>query len=202
MTNSSARFSEVVLPVIAALFCWAGCSKSPVVVSASGGSVTNIEKHAAKPMPELERVQVSVTNTRSTLIGFTRKSPAPWDTGNNLSFHFGKPQVPGQNKEEVSWRVVNMHAENFFEITRRLKISAVEVHVWHTDRLATTIQEVGQPERPLTIDQGYAVVTDSRIPRNWYLSEPGVNGGRGKVPLDSDLAQLKAAYPGSFRASP
>jgi len=91
--------------------------------------------------------------------------------------------VPGQIEEWEAWRVVNMHAENFFEVASRLKMSSVEVHL-----LRFKVQEFGYQEH-----KGYAVVTDPRIPRSWYLSEPH---------LDSKTARaLRAAYLESFRAS-
>jgi hypothetical protein len=87
-----------------------------------------------------------------------------------------------------------MHTENFFEIARRMKMSSVEVRL-----LRVKVQEFGRPEERTA---SYAIVTDARIPRNWYLSEPGCNfEDRDRDSVEAKTArELKAAYPENFRA--
>jgi len=203
MTVTDMRYGGVIGQVIAAVICLVGCSRNLVTDSAPEPVTTNMDQQEAKRSRPLERVIVQVTNTISTAIGFRRSSPPPWEDGNYLTFHFRKASVPGQVEEWVSWGVVNMHSENFFEITRRLKMSSVEVHVLHTGASPAKVQEPGRPERTITTYGGYAVVTDPRIPRKWYLSEPGGNVGRGgKTHLESKTArELRAACPENFRVS-
>ncbi len=158
----------------------------------------NMPQQEAKPSLALERVRVMVplgfTNCAHTQCLIERSSPPPWQHGNFLAFTFRKVTAPGQMEEWAYWRVVNMHAENYCEITRRLKMSSVEVHVLHTGASHERHQELGHPERTITTDEGYAVVTDARIPREWYLYEP-----RGNV--SKTLRALRAAYPENFRES-
>jgi len=203
MTLTDMRYRGVIGQAIAAVICLVGCSRSPGPNSTREAVTTNMEHQEAKLSLPLERVMVSVTNTITTLIRFRRSSPPPWQDGNFLTFHFRKAPVPGQMEEWVSWGVVNMHSENFFEITRRLKMSSVEVHVLHTGASPAKVQEPGRPERTITTYGGYAVVTDPRIPGKWYLSEPGGNEGRrGKTRIESKTArELRAACPKNFRAS-
>jgi hypothetical protein len=202
MNVTDIRYGGVVGQVVAAVICLVGCSRSSVSNSGHESLTTNRRQQEAKPSLALERVRVMVplgyTNCAhgGVLIERNLRSPPPWQDGNSLTFTFWKATVPGQVEERAYWYVVNMHAENYFEITRRLKMSSVEVHVLHTGKSPERVQEVGQPER--TLDNGYAVVTDPRIPREWYRSEPVV----GNTSLDWKTAQtLRAAYPESFRAS-
>jgi hypothetical protein len=143
----------------------------------------------------LEHTQVSVTNILVTLIGLTRKSGPPWADGNYLTFSFREPQLRDGQEVHASWQVLNMHGENFGEITRRLNLSSVEVRVLHTQYLPVTDFMAGSSSgHPLRLDEGYALVTDSRIPREWFLA---------RVAAHTDLntgAVLEQAYPQFFRA--
>lgn len=196
------RYGSVIGQVVAAAICLLGCSRDQIPDPAHEAVTTNVEQQEAKLSPPLERVMVAVTNTATTLLPFTHNTPPPWRDGNHLTFHFRKAPVPGRMEEWVSWGVVNIHSENFFEITRRLKMSAVEVHVMHTGAAPAQFQEPGRPERTIMTDGGYAVVTDARIPRKWYLSEPGQTQARAKPHIDSKTArELRAAYPANFRAA-
>src|SRR5438067_2394769 len=101
---------------------------------------------------------VSVEEARRTCeithAAFEHSSPAPWKYGNRLKLRFGKASVPGQMEEWEAWRVINMHAENFFEVASRLKMSSVEVHL-----IRVKLQEFGHPHSTAS----YAVITDARI---------------------------------------
>ena len=87
-----------------------------------------------------------------------------------------------------------MHTENFSEITRQLKIDAVEVLILHTKKTPITIQQIGGPKYEAFDDAGYALITDPRIPREWLLSEPRLGDRKIK-------SHLKAGYPKNFRAA-
>jgi hypothetical protein len=171
-----------------------GCSKDPVDPAPPLPAGTRVKPKEPMPSLSLEPVLVPITNAITTLIGFQRSSPPPWKDGNFLSFHFLKPQVAGQEEERASWSVVNINAENFSEITRQLRIDSVEVLVLHTKKNPVTIQGPG-PQYTALEDVGYALITDPRIPREWFLSEP-VRGCDEKI-----ASQLKSAYPKNFRAS-
>jgi hypothetical protein len=179
------RWGGVISQVIAAVICLLGCARSPVPNPAPKAFATNMQPQTAKLPLLLERVVVPLeTTSMSTLIHFPSNSPLPWEHGNWFTIEFTKPPVRGQKEERVRWDVVNMHTENFREITRRLKVSSVEVHVLRDNAY------------PLNV--GYAVITDARIPREWYLSEPARVLGH----LDLKTAnELKAAFPEYFRAS-
>ena len=127
----------------------------------------------------------------TTQMLFSHDSPPPWKNGNALGLRFREASIPGQIDEWEYWRVVNMHTENFFEVTRRMKMASVEVHL-----LSIKVQEFGRPERTAS----YAVVTGPRIPRNWYLSWPGNNFGDPSRVDPKTAQELKAAYPENFRA--
>ena len=112
-----------------------------------------------------ERVVVPISGHIMTAMAFHRTTPAPWTNGNTLEFRVHRPASPEHPEEQTSWRAINIHAENFHEIVGRLGIKSVELHVLHTTRLPSEVQETGKPTRTVMMDQGYAVVTDRRIPR-------------------------------------
>jgi hypothetical protein len=102
-------------------------------------------------------------------------------------------EAAGQEEERARWSVVNISSENFYEITRKLRIDSVEVLVLHTRKNPITIQGPG-PKYTAVEDEGYALTTDPRIPREWLLSEPSG--------CDKEIGrQLIAMYPKNFRAS-
>ena len=178
--------------VIAALICLVGCSKNPVPDAAREPVTTKIGQEEAKLPFSLERVMVPVTNSQTTGILFRRTSPPPWRDGNYLTFYFRKPAVPGQPEEWASWKVANIHTENFGEITHRLGLKAVEVSVLHTAKSSIRIRPAHGPERAAIQDECYAVITDIRIPREWLRTVPGADR--------ATATDLHAAYPRSFRA--
>ena len=204
MTLSEVYYDRVIGAVIAAAICLAGCSKQPVTDTARGEVTTSVDHPKAELTHPWARFMAPVTNTTSTARLFRHTSPPPWDAGNFLTFRFFKAPVPGQMEEWVEWDVVNLHSENFAEITSRLKLTSVELHVLPTGSSLEKFQEHGRPERTITSSRGYAIVTDARIPQSWFLSEPGKSMGiHGPARLDPDIAQrMRAAFPENFRALP
>jgi hypothetical protein len=182
--------------VIAAVSCLAGDSNISVTDPASKAITTHPQQPTARVLLASKRVMVSVETAHrtcsTTQMLFFHNWPPPWQYGNALGLRSGKASVPGQTDEWQYWRVVNMHTENFFEVARRMKMRSVEVHL-----LRVKVQEFGRPEERVA---SYAVVTDARIPRNWYLSGPGCNFGDQARVEAKTARELKAAYPENFRA--
>ena len=148
----------------------------------------------------LERTEVSVTNLMSTLIGFRRTSEPPWEYGNYLTFQFRKPELRDGLEEHASWHAVNIHAENFYQITKRLNLSSVEVRVLHRQlNKGKMVSEPNNTEREFFTDDGYAIVADPRIPREWFLGEPGACTSAESHMDRKTRAILLAAYPEFFR---
>jgi len=176
------RLAGVILQVIAAMSCFAADSKTPVTEPSSKTITTNLP---AIGLVESKRVMVSIETAHRTCstshVLFIHDSPAPWKGGNTLGLRFRTASVPGQIEEWEDWRVVNMHTENFFEAASRLKMSSVEVQL-----LRIKVLELAHPETTAT----YAVVTDARIPKNWFLSRPGTDPKTAR--------ELKEAYPEKF----
>ena len=100
--------------------------------------------------------------------------------------------MQGRQDEHAIWSAVNIHAENFHEITRRLGMDSVALHVLHMTRQSTEMQETGRPPRTVITDRGCALTTDRRISKEWFREEP-MNGDR------ETLRRLKAEYPEAFR---
>lgn len=157
-----------------------------------GGTASQVGAIPAPGTLEQERRLISLSKTEKsvTLIAFRRTEPPPWKDGNTLQFRVDQPAVPGGLEERAIWSVVNIHAENLFEITRRLEIDLIEVQVSHR-RQPSEIQETGRPARKIIVDLGYAVITDQRIPKEWLLSEPRCERDIGRL--------LRAEYPEAFR---
>lgn len=218
------RYGCVFGPVIAAVMCLVGCSRNAGPDAAREAMTTNMGQEEAKRTLSLERVMVPVTDIMRTAIYFNRTSPPPWPDGNYLTFQFRKVPVLvlGQEEEWAWWNVINIHAENFFEVTRRLGMDAVEVLVLHSttstnlwfppaqgqeftaiqDESTLWIPQAGGQERTVIGDNGYALITDARIPREWFLSWPDSRWGQGGAHVDQKTQrEIRVAYPGSFRAA-
>ena len=139
-----------------------------------------------------ERVRLSATNGMGSLIGFRRVTPPPWNDGNLMSLEVlreGTSAPPPSLDSFVP--VMNIHSENFGEITRRLGITEVEALLY----TETVPAENGIEE----YQRRYALVTDSRIPQSWLLSPPK----RGEAPFPSRGPIFKEFYktfPQYFRA--
>jgi len=188
------RYGGVIIQVIATLSCLAVDSKTPVTDPSSKVITTNLHQQTGLVLLESKRVMVSVETAHRTCIirpyvlieaWVNRDSPPPWKDGYRLGLRFpkvgGLATVPEQWEE---WSVANMHAENLFEAARRLKLSSIEVHLLRINDLS---RRQGQESWA-----GYAVVTDARIPRDWYRWWPG-KGGDPKT-----ARELKEAYPEIF----
>ena len=185
------RYGGVIIQVIATMSCLAADSKTPVTDPSSKVITTNLHPQTGLVLLESKRVMVSVETAHRTCIirpyvlveaWAHRDSPPPWKDGHHLGLRF--PKVGGSvtvPEEWEEWSVANMHAENFFEAASRLKLSSVEVQL-----LRIKVQEFGHPESTAT----YAVVTDARIPKNWFLSRPGTDPKTDR--------ELKKAYPEKF----
>ena len=185
------RYVGVIIQVIATMSCLAADSKTPVADPGSKVITTNLHQQTGLVLLESKRVMVSIETAHRTCIirpyvlveaWVNRDSPPPWKDGHHLGLRF--PKVGGSvtvPEEWEEWTVANMHAENFFEAASRLKLSSVEVQL-----LRIKVQEFGHPESTAT----YAVVTDARIPKNWFLSRPGRDPKTDR--------ELKKAYPEQF----
>lgn len=89
----------------------------------------------------------------------------------------------------VNCSVVNMHAENLEEITKLLKIDSVEMLILPITNFLGKIQDTGAPERTVLNKSCHALVTDPRIPGEWFLEEPRRETAR----------TVKTTYPHYFR---
>ncbi len=99
-------------------------------------------------IPEGARLYIPPIRGTTTLVGYISKRPTPWPRGNCFEMS-PWPRKPGVilGKER---HVLNMHAENFEEIVKKLGLKTVEV------------QNVG----------GFFLVVDPRIPREWFKESP------------------------------
>jgi hypothetical protein len=98
------------------------------------------------------RFIVSAANTGQTLVRFFYKTPPPWPRGNCFEVS-SKPRWVGPvgGFQTTSWRVCNMHAENFSAVVPRLKPQEVQIQ---------------------RVDGGRCLIIDPRIPREYLLNEP------------------------------
>lgn len=187
------RYGGVIIQVIATMSCLAADSKTPVADRGSKVITTNLHQQTGLVLLESKRVMVSVETAHRTCIllpyvlvesWVNHDSPPPWKDGYQLGLRF--PKVGGSvtvPEEWEAWSVANMHAENFFAAASRLKLSSIEVHL-----LRIKDFDLGHHESWA----GYAVVTDARIPREWYRWWPGKR-------RDPKTARaLKEAYPEIF----
>jgi len=91
-------------------------------------------------------------------------------------------------------RVVNILAENLTEILKRLGTETIEMAIYPGTNRVSTFKDRDQPERKVAQQTGYAVITDTRIPREWFLPSPKM-GNFPSVKAD----EILAAFPLSFR---
>jgi hypothetical protein len=96
----------------------------------------------ALPIPEGARFRVPVTVRMTTAMALRYKTPAPWPKGNQFSLSTPHSTF---GRREFGLIVLNMHAENFREVVKRLGLTTVEV------------QHVG----------GRYLVVDPHIPPEW-----------------------------------
>ena len=186
------RYGGVIIQVIATMSL-AADSTTPVADPSSRVITTNLHQQTGLVLLESKRVMVSIETAHRTCVirpyvlveaWVIRDSPPPWKEGHHLGLRF--PKVGGSvtvPEEWEEWSVANMHAENFFEAASRLKLSSIEVLL-----LRINDSGLGHPESLA----GYAVVTDARIPRDWYRWWPGKRGD------PKTARELKEAYPEIF----
>jgi len=191
------RFHQDVFPlIILGLGCLVGCSREEALPEGSQteGS-TPATNEVLQSTGVWERLVVPLTNnTVSTLMFVDLTPPPPWERGNYLKFCFRKSGASNDSKEWVFWDVLNIHAENFFEITRQLGLTNIELHVFPRTVPPPSIGEADDRPNAFQV-HGYAVITDSRIPRKWFLKEPRPGGA------DSGIrSAAQAGYPESFRS--
>ncbi len=92
----------------------------------------------------------------------------------------------------VRWRVFNIHAENLYEITKRLGLKSVEAEVVHRRLVRQTVTTGHGPETVQMVDEGDCIVTDARIPKDWLRTTPCVCYSK------ADWRQYLATYPDKF----
>lgn len=98
-------------------------------------------------------VEVPAKIAGSTAVGFEPNTPPPWPKGNCITV---KPDadVGGRQPDgavDDGWHVGNMHGENFSAFVAQAGMKTIKV---------------------LPIDGRYCLIVDSRVPREWFLSEP------------------------------
>jgi hypothetical protein len=118
-------------------------------------------------------VDVSKLSGMSTLMGFHYTNRPPWPDGNYLTFET-KTNV-GSGLPPGAWQVVNMHAENYYELVKRQRLKSLELGLLADHR---------------------CFVVDPRVPREWLLTAP--RGGRD---LERRLS-LKVQFAEYFRKDP
>jgi hypothetical protein len=217
LSSHSLSFGQLIACLIFSL----GCSRVPAPVTTTARApnagysptppkVNHAASHATNSVPLPERLMVDITtNAQSTMIGFMGTRPLPpWPRGNWFSFSFQRAGAVGEIDTWEDWRVVNIHTENLNEITRRLGTKTVEMVILPVTNYQSIRVEIPPPapstnnktnltviERPVIHRTAYVVVTDTRIPREWFQFEPSWHNT-----IDPETArQIKAAYPASFR---
>lgn len=112
-----------------------------------------------------------------------------------LSIGFKRVKEANSVEEWADWGIVNIHYENFDQITKALRMDTVEIVVLHAEKSPGSYRSVdsGWIEKPLIHDTGYAIVTDARIPRKWFRQEPSkeMNEETRKILIET--------FPKSFR---
>ncbi len=175
------------------VFGGSSCDSESAHPSATPGAAAARAVAVVAPEPlDLERQLISLSKTPGsvTAMNFYRTTSPPWEKGNTRAIRVVLPAVKGGVEEHANWRIVNIHAENLTEITRRLGIDLIEVQILHR-RQAAEIQETGRLARKIIADNGYALITDRRIPNEWLLVEPRCKREIGR--------QLQEQYPDAFR---
>ena len=155
-----------------------------------------------------ERVTLPVGQGRwhTTAVGYNHRAPAPWTKGNCLRFWANASELDGLSEldgvrvgvgtaEVVRWRVFNIHAENFDEITKRLGMTSVEAEIVHKRLPTHTIVDAQGRQTAQVVDEGDCIITDARIPREWFRSTPcGCYSGR-------DWQEYLTTYPDKFHGT-
>lgn len=109
---------------------------------------------------------------KTTALGFKYNTPPPWPRGNRLSL----TADPHPASSAEWWLILNMHAENFGELSGRLGWETVEV---------------------LPVGPRRCLIVDPRVPSEWLLDGP-LDVGLTPNPQD----ELVTKYPQHFRPAP
>ena len=150
---------------------------------------------STNPPAKPQRMMVVVTNRMQTMKGwFGPERPFPVLNGNSVSIEQITLGPLGGMETHASWRVVNMLAENLTEILKRLGTDTIELAIYPKTNYVSTFQGREQIERKVNVQLGYAVITDSRISRDWFLLTPNL-GNFPTIKPDEILAD----FPQSFR---
>jgi hypothetical protein len=161
--------------------------------------VRDSAQRVLKSTQSTERVTLPLAKGKwcQTLVGYFHSTPAPWPQGNCLTFEVNATELEGRSAgmaDVVRWRVFNMHAENFHEITKRLGLTAVEAEVVHKKIVRQTAITGQGPAAVQTVDEGDCIITDARIPKEWLRSSPCVCYSK------TDWKEYLASYPDQFNA--
>jgi hypothetical protein len=140
-------------------------------------------------------MMVVVTNRMQTMKGWIGpERPFPILNGNSVIIEQVTLGPLGGMETHSSWRVVNMLAENLTEILKRLGTETIEMAIYPKTNYVSTFQGRDQFKRKVNVQIGYAVITDTRIPRDWFL----FTADMGNFPsIKPD--QILADFPQSFR---
>ncbi|HQR06486.1 MAG TPA: hypothetical protein PLN21_06675 [Gemmatales bacterium] len=90
-----------------------------------------------------------------TVVGYPNPGLPPWPEGNSLSLAL----EPGDPSKCI-YQVLNMHAENFGRLYQYFGLTNVRA------RLVSNTAG----------NNHFIIITDPRIPRNWFLRDPGKHG--------------------------
>ncbi len=160
--------------------------------------VRELAKQALKSAEATERVMLPLAKGIwwSTNVGYRHTNIAgPWTIGNCLSFEANPSELEGRRggmADVVRWRIFNIHAENFGEITRHLGLASVEAEVHHKRLMRQTVTTGQGPPIVQMVDEGDCIITDARIPKDWLRSSPCVCYSK------SDWRKYLAIYPEKF----
>jgi hypothetical protein len=167
--------------------------KAPTVgsrVTAASGTVLWTERM----MLPLAKVKCS---SPAVLVLKTNTS-GPWSLGICLTFELDPAQLEGRPAgmgDVARWRVFNIHAENFSEITKRLGLKSVQAEIIHKGlRRQTTISNPGQ-ETVQMVDEADCIIIDPRIPKEWLRSAPCTCYSK------ADWRHYLATYPDKFNVA-
>ena len=139
---------------------------------------------------------VVVTNRMQTMKGFFGRAQReyPYSDGNHATILHVTPAPPGGMETHSDFYVVNILGENLTEILRRIGTDTLEMAIYQRTNFVSTFQGREGPERKIIVESGYALITDTRIPREWFLYYPSL-GSFTSVKAD----EMLAAFPLSFR---
>jgi hypothetical protein len=124
---------------------------------------TLLPEPPAPRLPEGARLFVPAVVGMRTLVAPLHRAPPPWPTGNCFEL---PPRARDRRVPPSGLHVINMHAENFEEVVKRLGLTSVEVEV------------LG----------GQFLVVDPRIARRWLRETPCSSCSRLRGPIPPKYA--------------